>query len=119
MENLTELLTKLAEKLGTTTEYLWAVLIKQATIEAYYSMMSIGLFILMLIPFYKYVRWFSKNYQEIYNNDYEILHWVITVVIGLIVIVWAIGSVCDIHTIMTALNNPEYWALQQVLKSIR
>jgi hypothetical protein len=119
MENLTELLTKLAEKLGTTTEYLCTVLMKQATIEAYYAMISIGLFILMLIPFYKYVRWFSKNYKEIYENDNEILHGGITVVIGIIVIIWFIGSVCDIHTIMTALNNPEYWALKQVLKSIR
>ena len=34
MEQLTQLLAQLAERLGTTTEYLWGVLIKQAYINS-------------------------------------------------------------------------------------
>lgn len=43
-EGTERLLTQLAEKLGTTTEYLWAVLLKQAPIDAIGQLVSIVLF---------------------------------------------------------------------------
>ena len=119
MEELTKLLSQLAEKLGTTTEYLWGVLIKQARIEAITGILDIILFIALLIPFYIYIKWFSKHYRKLYDNDTEILHWFITVIVGIIMVIWFFVCICDINNIITALNNPEYWALKQVMSLVK
>ena len=115
MEELTGLLEKLAEKLGTTTEYLWGVMINQAPIDAIVGIVLIVLCALLYIPFIWYIKWMSRNWDDIVVDDMEITHVFASVIIGIIMIVFTIISICDINNIATAFFNPEYWALNKVL----
>lgn len=116
MKDLTLLLSQLAEKLGTTTEYLWAVLIKQAGICIIQDCFFIVISILFIIGYILYVKYFIKNYQKLYDNDEEYGHGVITVILGCIAIIAIFVIMVGVEEIITCVYNPEYWALNQILK---
>jgi hypothetical protein len=118
MNELTTLLESLASKLGTTTEYLWGVMIKQAPIDAFVGITLIIISFLLIIPYVRYIKWFAKNYQKCYDNDTEVGHWIAIVILAIILCIWLIISICDINNVVTALANPEYWALEQILNKI-
>lgn len=117
MENLTPLLEKLAEKLGTTTEYLWSVLIHQAPISAltdllYFVLVIIGGIVIFII----HKRLMKKNKYG--NNKYDDSDDGLIVLMVVVTLVWAIiFIVCffNIGNIITGFFNPEYWALNKVL----
>lgn len=119
MEKLTELLVTLATKLGTTVEYLWGVLIKQATIEGYlniiYCIIPIILIFLSVLYFKYYIKNKEKWEEECDGN--EIYHGAGVISIFIITFVFLIMSIIIfIPTAITAFGNPEYWALQNILE---
>lgn len=112
MENLTNLLEKLAEKLGTTVEFLWGVLVKQAHIIAYINLSVAGLFFLLMI--YGLFRLMKDPPTPIPNDEMYAPH-----VVGIILLI--VGVVVVLVTGISgfvALLNPEYWALRKVLRII-
>lgn len=120
MDQLTILLEKLADKLGTTTEYLWSVLIDQALISAINSMIFIGITIIVTFFTLKYHIKFSKEDSEgnsMYYNQEELLTGPM-VFIGMACIVMIILSLVFLSNLSTALFNPEYWALEKILEQI-
>lgn len=120
MDQLTILLEKLADKLGTTTEYLWSVLIDQALISAINGIVFI--FITIVVTFFtlKYHIKFSKeasNGYSVYYNQEELLI-VPMLFVGMVCIIMIIMSLITLSDIITALLNPEYWALEKILNKI-
>ena len=120
MENLTVLLEKLAEKLGTTTEYLWGVLIRQAPISALTDLMYFILVVIGVVVLYKVHRRLAKE-----GSDGHSLYWhyedaaIVPMFIAAIVLV-IIFIICffSLGNIVNGFLNPEYWALDEVLKLI-
>lgn len=102
MESLAPLLEKLAEKLGTTSSYLWSVLIKQAFIDGILSIIFC-----VLIAIWTYALWYD-GYDE--GTAYAFTMAVIAVLICALVM---------LYNIPTAFLNPEYWALKEVLSAIK
>jgi len=119
MENLTKLLNELAVKLGTTTEFLWEILLKQAPIDAIVGISLIVLFLILIIPYVMYIKWFSKHCNELYKEDKESIHTVFCVIILIIMFALFIANICEINNTITAIFNPEYWALKEILKYIK
>ena len=74
-EQLVKLLDDLSKKLGTTSEYLWGVLIRQAHVSATTTLLYFIIGIIAWIVFMKLHRKFSKEndkttlYEE--YEDYE------------------------------------------------
>ena len=103
------LLRELAEKLGTTVEHLWGVLVKQAPISAGINILTITVWIIVLIIVGFYMR--RKAVQ--WDKDIAPVLW------GMF---WAFAAgafaaLCIIFgETVTALVNPEYWALKEILK---
>ncbi|GAG32239.1 unnamed protein product, partial [marine sediment metagenome] len=60
MENLTNLLEQLALKLGTTVEYLWEVLVKQAHIVMIQDIIWFCICVIVLVVFSSLIKKFSK-----------------------------------------------------------
>ena len=121
MEKLTPLLEKLAEKLGTTTEYLWGVLLKQAPITAAIELMYLVLVILGGLALYKIHRRLSKEVEG-KNSLYYDLEAVAAVPMGIATLIWSvIFIICffSIGTIVTGFFNPEYWALNEIMNLIK
>lgn len=118
-QNTKELIETLAAKLGTTTEYLWSVLIKQAPIDATVTLIQIiltGIFGYILLKLH---RKFSKeidNYSFYDNNDWAIIPMVLSAIIfGLLAII----SFFCIGDVFNGYFNPEYWALKQVFNFVK
>lgn len=126
MTELTDLLQNLAAELGTTVEYLWGVLIVQAKVSAITNIGFVVFTIIFTLILYRVHLYFSK--VKVWGDDtkytksgYSHYEGIILVPMGLMVFlnfVLLITSISLIPDIVTTLVNPEYWALEQVLKLI-
>lgn len=118
-EQLTKLLTDLAEKLGTTAEHLWSVLIRQAYISGTAGIVITVILIASLIGWLKFIlkkmRPDSRGCREWdYGNnskEWSWMAWGASVTLSLMVIACQYGDILGLF-------NPEFWALQQILKSV-
>ena len=113
-ENTTQLIEQLAQKLGTTAEYLWSVLLKQAPISAITDLALFCLSLIVGFVLYRLHKYFTRT-EEYDNNEFTTI-----LMIGLFVFwgVFLLICVFSFQNIITGLYNPEYWALKEVLKSI-
>ena len=119
-EQISKLIESLAETLGTTTEYIWEILIQQAKISAIKSALYITLTIVFGIILYKvHIVLLKKDEHE--HSKYW--HFEEAVVVPMIItaIVWFILACIGIPVIgnlFNALFNPEYWALREILNTL-
>ena len=122
-EKTLQALTALAEKLGTTAEYLWGVLLKQAPIAGITDlavMVAWGIAIAMWARFVqRKTNTPAATESDLYpsaewSDQFGVgLAWASVFVTGLIVVLIAGAS---LSTVIAAIFNPEYWALKQILK---
>lgn len=116
-------LTALAAKLGTTTEYLWGVLLKQAPITGVVDLLVCAAWIAGVVAWAKFVKRKTAKPARTENARYQSAEWSDEFGAGLawMSVVVAVGLTaltvgCELSTIVAALANPEYWALKQILK---
>jgi hypothetical protein len=103
-EQTLKLLESLAAKFGTTTEYLWGVLIKQAHISATTDLVRVLITIIV-------ASILTKKILSVDCDD-PFYKWLGIGVIWVIIGGAFLGS---IGGIVNGFVNPEYWALQQVI----
>lgn len=118
-----KLIEQLAHKLGTTTEYLWHVLIKQAPISAITDLLYLIFTIICGIIIYKFHKYFKKergdDYRSIYDDDeYSLITTAMIVITGLWVVIF-IACFFSIDNIINGFLNPEYWSLKQVINTCK
>ena len=115
-DNTAKLIEQLAVKLGTTSEYLWQVLINQASVSAIQSVFMLLMASVILIILYRCHLYFmtaekGRDDSRYYYADYTQL--IPISVMGLTALCCIVFS---IENIITACLNPEYWALNKILK---
>jgi hypothetical protein len=125
IEHIAPLLEKLAEKLGTTTEYLWGVLVEQGRVVAVKNIfailwLSIPFLVIRIIYGSMHSRIEQKYNKEGYRYDEEMNNLKFGVLIASIVwgIVWIISTACLMDGIIQNLMHPEYFALDRILSII-
>lgn len=108
-EDAVKLLRELADKLGTTTEYLWGVLVNQGPISGAFAIITFLLLLCLSIAF----TFFAKKVIESKSEDgWMLLLSVIAIAFILVTIIYGTNALRDgIYGIL----NPEYWALLQLL----
>lgn len=112
MEELTKLLTNLADKLGTTVEHLWGVLVKQAKIEIMRRVMYLALSVVFIFGSIKLV---TASISNLIESPY----WWFGIIGGTIFgIIMIYALVDEIVMIKTLKDNPEYYALEEILSKI-
>lgn len=106
-----QLVEKLAAKLGTTSEYLWGVLLKQAPITAIIN--AIEMVAMAALIYYLWRKLLRTEF-----TGYDALTAKVILYISMTVFTAAagIGITCSFETVITAAINPEYWALKQIIK---
>jgi phosphotransferase system glucose/maltose/N-acetylglucosamine-specific IIC component len=117
-EQTTKLIEQLAQKLGTTAEYLWTVLVKQAPISAATDALYFILVIIGGIFLWKLHKYLSKERGEYKHSIYYDEEENVTIPMFIAVIIWAILFIVCFSSIGNIINgffNPEYWALKEVL----
>lgn len=99
----------LAAKLGTTAEYLWEVMVRQASVIAIEIVLfavavflaSAGLYILVRH------RWEKLDMDD---SPEPVLYWALAAILAVSDFVAVLG----LFMLPTLLMNPEYWALKKV-----
>lgn len=118
MEELTPLLNELAAQLGTTVDFLWGVLVRQAQIFVIIHIVYWILWIISLLIAYRVTLYLCKNLEKIDDAQYfgkiilNAIPWAIVFILGFI-------QLAALSDFITALLNPEYWALEKVLEFIK
>lgn len=122
MDNATELLIReLAEKLGTTSEHLWSVLVKQAPITAateILTALAVSSTFYYLLKLTKIKTTTPKATEtnrfpeQEWKYENAFFAWMVTGIVGVITLLIVC---CAFSSSITALLNPEYWALKQLL----
>lgn len=115
MKEIVPLLEKLADQLGTTSEHLWRILIKQAPISATIDVIQYVAVILACIFWWKITRVVHKQIHDSWdeiNYAWIVGGWII-LLIFLIAIFFCINGT------ITGLVHPEYWALDKILDTIK
>jgi flagellar biosynthesis protein FlhB len=117
-DKIANLLEELANKLGTTMEHLWNILMHQAYIEAFKNIMLIALFIIAGILTLRYTIKYNKGKSiEDIDNDFGSIA---VIILSIVISVFTIAIiVCFVPETVDAIFNPEYWALNHILKLIR
>lgn len=120
-QELLKRLDALAEKLGTTGAYLWAVLYRQARLEGMADTAdAIFLGILTYIA-YHVAKTCYKKYQEksekghYSSGDAWMAGTIILSVVGTAFSVW---SFCVLHSAVLESLNPGYYALEKILQTL-
>lgn len=126
-EQTTKLIEQLANKLGTTTEYLWNVLLTQAPIAATSTLIQVLLVAIGVSMFVKLHIRFSKkktiesDYRTYDSTEYEESEY-LQVIMGVFGFILAFLLICCfffIDEIVKGYFNPEYWALESVLSTLK
>lgn len=115
-----DLLTRLADKFGTTVEHLWGVLIKQAAITAVAEIVMAMVMVAAWVWMFRFVR--GKTTEKPETNDrYAQAEWeqdgalIAWIVVSIAALITCLQIYEALTTGATALLNPEYWALKQVM----
>jgi hypothetical protein len=109
-EQLTKLIEHLADKLGTTTEHMWGVLLRQAPISA-----SIGILLDALCIALVCFGWKKLCAKKFDGYDADMIRSMSFLVMWLITILCLAVVGLSLSTDIAGFLNPEYWALKQLL----
>lgn len=112
-----KLLTDLGNKLGTTGEHLWEVLVRQAPINSLiFFAFNIGLVIAAVWLSKVAITW-GKKHRDDYSDFPPFLAPAIGAVILWFIIIFSVGT--DISTAVAGFVNPEYAALHEVMEAFK
>lgn len=116
-EKTEQLLQSLAEKLGTTTEYLWTILVNQAKYDAITSVIQMAFMFAIIYWTIKLHIRFSKEDEDgdtMYYHKEELLivPMIFAAITSVIMVVFFLSGFNDL---IASIFNPEYWALKRVL----
>ncbi len=120
-EHTAQLLQGLAVKLGTTSEYLWAILLKQAPVFAWISIgyyVGTLLAVLMLWTFRKRIA-ASLTWCINEGEGTALLCFFGLIIAGIASLIWLFACIFMFESVVTAFVNPEYWALDKVLDTVK
>ena len=120
-EHTEQLIRELSEKLGTTVEHLWEVLIRQAGISGIVNIVVILFWSIFCIWSFRFIQQKTTIHPKTeidrypsadWNEDGMVLAWILWAFItGLFLFI----AGCEAESIIGSLINPEYWALKQIL----
>jgi hypothetical protein len=117
-DQITQIIDVIAEKLGVAVEMVYPMLMKQAQVECgqyqvilWITGIAALLFVLSLIGLL-----IANNYC---NDTLDLLLVSCAIVTGLVVIIVGLIAAIELSNYLTALHNPDWWAVEYVLKLIK
>ncbi len=112
-EKTLQAVTALANKLGTTAEYLWGVLVRQAPISGAITLILCAAWAAAAIWVWRTVHSKTSGERPEWTEEGAVFGWA-----GAFFFCGLCGLIAslEITGAITALVNPEFWALKQVLK---
>ena len=115
MDNMAELLSALAVKLGTTTEHLWRVLLKQAPIDGLVTLVQCIILVFVAVWFAKFTVAIKKAIDDGSRDE---VWWCVPIMGWVILSTLLIALFFLLPDVAASFINPEYWALEHLLNKI-
>jgi len=123
------LLEELAQRLQTTVEHLWSVLIRQAYVGTITYIPWLVVCVILLVAGRRLFRHTFPLWKDLMGTPSDERTWqedewfqyhsfVLAVSIAMVVGAVVIAATVSSHALVRLLN-PEYWALQQVLRAVQ
>lgn len=114
----------LAEQLGTTSKYLWSVLLKQAPVDATITVIQISIILIFvgtILKIHKDSLIQKERGSGCPENKYENSenHSIIMSIMGCVSLILLALCFFSINDVVNGYFNPEYWALDKVLSAIK
>lgn len=115
-------LTALANKMGTTAEYLWGVLLLQAPITGVIDLALMATLVALSVMWCRFVMRKTTTPNPSDECRYPEAEWqdeaatVSWLSVAALVCVTALSVTTSLAPTAAALLNPEYWALMQILQ---
>lgn len=110
-EQTVKLIQELSDKLGTTAEHLWGVMVRQAPISGVIGLLiDVAAILLLMIGWKK----LSKINFDKWDDDFGKGALYAALIVATLVSI--IGIASSLPTEISGIINPEYWALKQILK---
>lgn len=107
-------LTALAQKLGTTAEYLWGVLVMQAPIQASVNLAVQAAWVVVCLMLVRYVKRKTGGAKPEWSDEFaRIFAWA---GLSIVCVISAAVILSQIADNVSAILNPEYWALRQIFR---
>ena len=120
-EEIAPLIRELAQELGVATEYLWSVMVSQASVYVLSMLIALIFLVGVMIIVILGIKSRAKKHGSLgkaLGNDNEVPAYVLIIVLFIITVVTFMSIMLTIQPFITALLNPEYWALEQILDKI-
>ena len=121
-QRVIDALQVLADKLGTTADFLWEVLLRQAMLEGVFNVFVALSWTLIVVATLIGCRKIWVALPKAIPNDSNgvlVIRMLLGVASALLVIVGTVtGIFGPIRIALTCFVNPEYWASQEVLKRL-
>lgn len=112
-EQTSKIIEQIAQKLGTTAEYLWAVLIKQAPVDATVSLVQVIATVCISVFLWRlHVKLSNPDHQLNYDDNFSS-----SILMGGALSVCFILLLVAFFTIPDIINgyfNPEFWAIDYI-----
>lgn len=128
-EQISKIIEALSNALGVAASELYSVMILQAKVSMVKSVVEILLLLFAMYMFWRYVR---KVYIKKGNDGHTVFdravydsgssfafHLIATIVIAALTIIFVISVVCDIDNIIQCVMNPRYWALKEIIGTLK
>ena len=112
IEVITPYLQQIADKLGTTGEYLWKLQVTQAYVDA---SCIVAFYVLTMVAAYG----FYKLFRFVLKSDSEERLGVFIAFCGFVLIPMIVFCIFKFKTLMTILINPEYYALTNIITMVK
>lgn len=118
-ESTAKLIEQLAQKLGTTSEYLWGMLLRQAPIDATFHIIY-----LLLALFGSWWLWrlhcklsheTEEEYSHYHSNE---LSPIFMTGAAAVLLMMDIVFIYDIKNAYNGFFNPDFWAVNYILKTL-
>lgn len=115
-------LTDLANKLGTTADYLWGVLLKQAPLTGAINLVLMAAWVIFAVIWYRMVVRKTSRPKATEDDRYPSADWdgesaaLAWASVLAVAVIGGLSVSARLTNTVAALVNPEYWALIQILK---
>lgn len=131
MNNLNDVINNLANKLGVAAEQIYPVLIAQARVSAIQTAISlvIELAVIFAAVYFTKKAYFTKRsvgdgaeemtlrnqIEYVYGSTYSCGFASFVLCLDFLALLCLVAAFCDTESFITAVANPEFWALDYVL----
>lgn len=116
---LQPLLDSLAVKLGTTSEYLWKILMKQVYVEAAQDLVAVVFFSIFTYVGIRGISWAKKDMKRENRSDYDDTGFYVMIGSIAAIVFSAVVILACLNSFVAKIINPEYQSIKMIFDFIK